>query len=101
MLAFGSGPCACSPQASSVPGVSGADIAFPVRELRGGEYIFFTAVTCAGVRHDGPSPPLQSSTAGSKEQRSGSLIRPSLSPSSASQESRAPLCTSGYLAGGM
>ena len=47
--------------------------------------MFRTASTCFGVRQFGPSAPAHCSVPGSKRQRMGSLTRPSLAPSSASQ----------------
>jgi hypothetical protein len=97
----GSGPPAKKPQSSSVPGSIPGKISAPVRGLIAGLMTFLAASTCGAVRHASPSPFLHSSTVGSKWQRVGSSIRPSFSPSIASQALSTAWWIIGYLVSGM
>ena len=62
---------------------------------------FFMVWTCFAVRHESESAPLQRSTAGSKWQFRGSVIRLSLRPSSESQAASAASWIAANFEGGI
>src|ERR1700757_3267006 len=63
------------------------------------EYSVFTVATCEAVRHWSLSAPLHRRVSGSKWHLLGSPIRPSFTPSRASQAASTALCSVSILAG--
>src|SRR5688572_2303539 len=63
------------------------------------EYARLTVSICGAVRQDGPSPALQASVAGLKAHFSGSLRKPSLTPSRASHAACTALASSVIFSG--
>src|SRR6202022_4634432 len=80
----GSGPASLAHPSSEPGSRSAGEKSRPVDGSLMGAYMPRAVSTCAGVRHEGPSPVLHSRTPGSKRHRVGSAINPSVTPSSAS-----------------